>query len=1319
MRLKFTQVLVAFAILAALVFVPKPGRAQPGAQEPVYARGYVFAQVRDRFEKAIQVALPHAVVFLANPQDLAKPLASSITDLSGHFQLRADDPGVYMLCVKAEGFADNCVRKEFRVSSDLGHVLIQPVQSDKTAAIYGSISLRRGRLARGFEPFMNVNAFTTIEMQSNQGSYKGFVNNHGEYIVPNIPNAEKFKFRASIENENLEREIFMGTLIPNLGYKFDFRFSNSAPTTRLVSASLNNKLVQQVAPGNTITLTAVSDDSDADSLEYRWLLPEGGGTVGPNTTPELSWKVPSRNGLFTVVSLVGDRRGGYTRSTITVRATNGGVPFNGTVVDANGKPVAGAQVDVNGRLTNSDLSGHVELEVPVGDKYVLNIRQPGVSAPGQAAFGTASFVYTSSVVGERWVLRRSAVTTFDPTKAITFQHKRDEKDCAAARSRSSQIDWKQYSQPGLFEWQDGRGNPQSLSEAAFKDPKAARQIMRLLAKSNPVVARVFAQAAKVEGQFETSPVPCRNGIKVEIPANALENPKTKKAPTGPVQIGLSTIDLNSPTQMPGDYSALDGNGKLAGMASFGAGSIDVGAGNQRFNLKPGMTAKVTIPVDGTQLTPGATLPTKIPFLYYNEQTGVWKQEGEAVLTGSGANAAYVAKAKHFSTMNADILKTGESCVAVEVDPAAGFSFPLNVEVNLQPSVVNPTAVQVRTLTINSSGEHSVIYNLPNKQDIALTPIIPGVLPDGSSGNVPAGIFVVNTGGPQTSPSAPPTPNADGTYYKEVGGNPVGPCGSRVTLKKLNGAQLDPQYEFLQGLYFESSNITEFAVSDPSISSAIEAGSDDYYAQSDPRQQRLTLAQFQAFNRFGQAQNPATGEVEFSAVYANSGDLGFGREMHCRRNVANDSTIATPKFDYACYVTNYGQPPLFRDDQTDADEAAKGPVAGHADATVTMEYSRVENAPGDPIEFPDNERTVKFYAYNTLTGVRVKKADLDGHGERPIPQLCVICHGGKSSDTAADPLDPSGPKKGAYTARSDMFNKNSKFLPFDLHYYKFPATKPKATQQNDFRNLNLEIVKQVANDIAPSSPIGELIDAWYPGGAGDQQEAKVIAGWDTGGAGNPNHQDNQMYRDVFARACRTCHVAQPYSAPNYVTVAQFKADIGKIQSRICREKVMPHAQRTNDIFWSSLNPNMPGFLEIFGQGTGTWSTAPNDQCGLFFQPGSDPKSFFESQIYPILTKNCQSCHGSVGLAQFAVTTPAATYNALLNTPTNAGGSSRYIVPNNLGSSVLYQRITTGAVGVRMPKFGADLTTTDTDVPPDGKLDANEVKDWITTFNATGP
>ena len=661
-------------------------------------------------------------------------------------------------------------------------------------------------------------------------------------------------------------------------------------------------------------------------------------------------------------------------------------------------------------------------------------------------------------------------------------------------------------------------------------------------------------------------------------------------------------------------------------------------------------------------------------------------------------------------MNADILKSGQSCVAVEVDSSLSPLLPFKVEVVMQPSVVNPAVIQVRQDLNVDTLRTNAIYNLPNNRDIVLTPIISGTLPDGSSGNVPAGVFVVNTGGPQTGGAGAPVANADGTYYAESGGVATGPCASRVTLRQLNPPALTSPDEFLQGLSFQSSNITEFETSNPAVAAAIEAGAADYYPQADPRDLRASLNLFKQQNRFGQPL--AANQLEEEAQYANSGDLGFGRDMHCRRNVASDGA-----FDYACCVTNFGQPPLFLPDQEDANNTAD---PTKADATVAMEFSRVENPPGDPNEFPENDRAVKFYVYNISqpdSTDRILKADLDGHGDRPVPQLCMVCHGGDLASVAADPLNPTGPKAGAFADRTDIISMQSNFLPFDLHRFNFPVTNSKAAQQAAFKTLNLEIVKGVSQATTTGDAIVEVIDtSFYHGGSATQLEDEVIAGWDPA---NVNSNEHKLYRDVVARSCWTCHVAQPFSAPTFNTSADFDARISSVQDKVCTRNIMPHAQRTNDIFWQSLNPNMAVFLELYGQTLPGWASAGAAQCGLFYQPGTTAVSQFQSQVLPVLQTKCGSCHGSAGLANFGVNQDAATvYNELWNaSPNPPNAASRYIVPNNPGASILWERISTGGPGVRMPQNGPPYLDT-TDADSDGVNDQQEILDWINA-GAPGP
>ncbi len=934
MKLRAIHLCLAFLIAGAVWFcIAQP----PGSGKSLFVNGFVLVPVTNQTKQVAAIELPHASVFLVQAANTSLVVASAQTDLSGRFTIKTNKTGLFRLCVEADGFPRTCPEKRFAIEPKLGSVrygnVLMPIGGQRdSAAAYGIVTLADGSRPRGFWPSMGINAYAQVELTTTAGAtFRAFVNNEGQYIVPSIPVGQDFTLTVIVEKEKLERRINKLTnLQPGRNYEFDFELPNHPPRIRLVSAGVNGKPIQIAKPGSAVTLTAVAEDRDSDKLQYRWLLPDG-SVSGPSNSPQLKFTLPGRVGQHGVEVVVSDGRGGYSKNTISINATNGGVPFNGTVVDQAGAPITGALIEVNGRLMNTNSAGLFRLEVPVSDKYVFTIRKPGLEAPNQPAFASESYVYTGSITGARWVLRRAQVASLDPTQTMQIAHQRRENGCTG--SRASRIDWTSYLQPGVVDWQDGRGNTRSLKELQQRDPKAVQGVARLMGRVNPLLARHFGALTGGKFEYDERPVPCLGGIRVEIPPNSLIDTSTKKAPTGNVQIAVSTVDLTAGDQMPGDYSATDTNHKPASMESYGAGSIEIGSGNARFNLKPGSTAKVTIPVDGTQIAGGATPPATIPFLYYDTSKGVWAQDGVATLTGTGTSAAYVKDVKHFSVMNSDILKTGQSCVAVEVDSLANFVLPFNVEVTLPPSVVNPTVIQVRTLVVDSS-KSNVIYNLPNNTDIVLTPIIQGTKPDGSTGDVPAGVFVVNTGGPQSSASNLPAQNGDGSYYAESNGHPTGPCGARVTLKKLNGPTLAPGFEFLQGFYFEASNITEFLETDPTVATAIRQGATDYYTQSDPRGSRASFNLFKQKNKFGQALG--AGEVEFDTQYANSGDLGFGRDMHCRRNVGTDT-----KNDYACYVTNYGQPPNIHTDQVDADNALSHTSP---DATVCMEYSRIENPP---------------------------------------------------------------------------------------------------------------------------------------------------------------------------------------------------------------------------------------------------------------------------------------------------------------------------------------------------------------------------------------
>ncbi|MEZ4725963.1 MAG: hypothetical protein R3E79_02390 [Caldilineaceae bacterium] len=686
------------------------------------------------------------------------------------------------------------------------------------------------------------------------------------------------------------------------------------------------------------------------------------------------------------------------------------------------------------------------------------------------------------------------------------------------------------------------------------------------------------------------------------------------------------------------------------MQSYGAGMVELTGGGQRYNLKPGATAELIIPVDPTQLAAGGALPPSIPLLYYDEQAGVWREEGKLALVGS----TYVATVQHFSAINADLVKTDQSCLRI-LSPSLPATYQLEITIPMGAG----TAPKVLTKMITNTPTEHVLYNLPSDATVVLVPIR-------IDNNTPIGTFVVNTGGPQnpTNPNLPAGP-------------PYDACATEVTLSELVVPELPVSGEFLHGVTtFAATNLDELNPANPvenALITALDQATTDYYTQVDPRNRRQTLNDFRTANGFG------VGEVE--ATYANGGDLGFGRNMHCMKQLADDAQV-----DVACYVTNYGS--YLTPDGQDVLDAIAGtdPVA-----TVAMEWSRIEDepAPGDPITAPivysDPQRVVKFFVYNGAGTALLNAANLDGVGARPIPQLCMVCHGGDYSGAVSGGV-PS------FASRNDV-KLDSQFIPFDLRYYVFgPAPHDKATQQPLFKTLNEEYVL----DTSPNSTIQEIITEMYAGGP-IQDEDFTVAGWQA----EPNHET--MYKSVVAPTCRMCHASISVD-PNlrFTTATQAINRLGQIESRVCAQHVMPHARVTHEIFWTSVGPHMPAQLQAFGDDYGTVGNGwQGNVCGDFTPGGATPVTFYEATIQPIWNTNCTACH--VGGSPPASLNLATNSHAnLVNVNSTEVPALKRVQPNNAANSYLYQKVTQAA-----PAVGSQM-------PPGGPLngaDINDIESWI--------
>jgi hypothetical protein len=629
-----------------------------------------------------------------------------------------------------------------------------------------------------------------------------------------------------------------------------------------------------------------------------------------------------------------------------------------------------------------------------------------------------------------------------------------------------------------------------------------------------------------------------------------------------------------------------------------------------------------------------------------------------------------------------------------------------------------------------------------------------------------GVFVVNTGAPQ-NPAWPIVSNGFANepqgppyYTTDAGGNPIGACSTKVILKDL-GQQFYPDPAqlltgaFLHGLQaFAAVNLSD---TDPAfvtdanqnLRNAITAASAAYRKAIDPRRLRTSLACFKVANGFplkaGESCPSVAGftpppvQSETKAVYANTVDLGFGREMHCVKNGA----------DVACYVSNYDSldytGPGEGTDKSKANKAVDGLNGGTGaptpDATVAMEFSRIEDfaAPGSPVTTSDTQRVVKFYVFNNV-GAPADKANLDQLGDRPVPQLCMVCHGGAIPNPNGSTQTQSGvktpvfrdPSVNAAGSRADVKLK-AKFLPFDLRSldYSTQIGFDRNSQEAAFKTLN-QMVKAAPPPVAQdptSSVITALFDVWYPGNATPQQDNAVPPLWNT------NPQRAAVYGGFVARSCRTCHLTNPDPTLRFDRatasggVLGFDDKLGLVQQRVCKEHVMPHARRTHDLFWTSTNPSQPAQLQVYGDAVKTanpavsWArvgdpgVSPDLLCGNEYTQGGGvivTNTAF-SPVNAVFTSNCTGCHsaGAATSQTFAKLNLGTTAHAnIVGVDSWELPAMKRIAPNDVNNSYLLRKLEnthTGLGAYQSPGPGVLMPATGVPLTPGDIL---TIRGWIT-------
>lgn len=109
---------------------------------------------------------------------------------------------------------------------------------------------------------------------------------------------------------------------------------------------------------------------------------------------------------------------------------------------------------------------------------------------------------------------------------------------------------------------------------------------------------------------------------------------------------IDPTDTDVDQIMPGNLMARNINDEIQVLESYGMVNIILeGAGGQKLNINK--TATITTEVPSSI---SSTAPDEIPLWYFDEEKGLWIEEGKAVLQ----NGKYIGEVEHFTTWNFDI-----------------------------------------------------------------------------------------------------------------------------------------------------------------------------------------------------------------------------------------------------------------------------------------------------------------------------------------------------------------------------------------------------------------------------------------------------------------------------------------------------------------------------------------------------------------------------------------------------------------------------------------------------------------------------------------
>lgn len=340
----------------------------------------------------------------------------------------------------------------------------------------------------------------------------------------------------------------------------------------------------------------------------------------------------------------------------------------------------------------------------------------------------------------------------------------------------------------------------------------------------------------------------------------------------------------------------------------------------------------------------------------------------------------------------------------------------------------------------------------------------------------------------------------------------------------------------------------------------------YYAAIDPGNAKDTLAKWKLANGFGSGVGS-----EYSAVFGDARDLGYGRRITARRNL--DGTIA---FMVENYLVDSGGGYSYSGLNVDA--------AAVREPRWRVGINAIEFSPGPGGSVP----FVKYFNFSPTTEERELMVDLDGRGGKAMPGICITCHGGRGDALTPAPGMPIV-GNGESQAPGDVQGKAN---PLETDAFDFSSLSgfERITQEAAIKEINKLVLCTYPRSgpaITPEDNCRRPVASNYVWQGTNSAELIKLA---YGGAGlpNPTYADTllpsswvaagqtQLYQRVVVPYCRTCHLVRGVGAQSdidFSTYEKFRDYANEIRRHVYDQGNMPLGKLVFERFWASNAPTV--------------------------------------------------------------------------------------------------------------------------------------------------